>query len=66
MLTYHARLALEFLQARSPAERDTVTLASIVRHVALSYALSPATTTSLLAETTQEAQRRGLVPQEGD
>jgi len=67
MLSYHARLSLEYLQASLiPKERrDRIALGAIVRHVAFSYALSATTTEALLTEVTQEAQRRGLVHEEG-
>jgi hypothetical protein len=64
MLSYHARLALEFFAALPPAWQTPARLAGFVSHIALSYALSPARTTSLLTEATAEAARRGLVSEE--
>ena len=64
MLSYHARLALVFFEGKSRADRTPATLAAIVRHVALSYAMPPASRASLLVEVTAEAQRRGVVREE--
>jgi hypothetical protein len=64
MLSYHARLSLEYFASQPRPDQTPATLARIVRHVAFTYAMPPASTASLLSEATAEAQRRGLVRKE--
>ena len=64
MPTFHARLALEYFQARPRHERTTATLSDICTQLSLSYALSAASETAILAEALHLAKQRGLLHDE--
>ena len=62
MPTFHHQLALDYLQARSLADRTPDALQAIVEHIGQAYVLSADAQQILLAEVQPLAQARGLLP----